>query len=204
MRQRRAADDRDRRRSSASSRASRSMRLRGDAGHLLDPRRARSRRGRPTSRRWPRRRVRAVGRAQLVGDDHVREAEREHAFGARLDRHPLVGVRAGQRHPRLDLHELAAHAWPPLPHRAVAGALRHRRVPGAEKIGAEAITKRDRARSIVGSCSWPKLIALARRSTSSPNSSNPIGAGAPKPIRNSAASACGGSAAGRVSNASDF
>src|SRR5262249_7560369 len=51
------------------------------------------------------------------------------------------------------------------------------------------ITKRERARSIVGSCSWPKLIALARRTTPSSIASNRIGPGAPNVVRNSETSA---------------
>jgi hypothetical protein len=39
------------------------------------------------------------------------------------------------------------------------------------KSAPKLIAKRERARSIVGSCSWPKLIAFARRSTSSAKSS---------------------------------
>ena len=76
----------------------------------------------------------------------MREAERQHAFGARLHRHPLVGAGAGQRHARFDLHERAAHARPSLPHRAVGGALRDRRIPGAEEVGAEADREARRAR----------------------------------------------------------
>ena len=161
-------------RCSASSRASRSMRAAVTpvicstaCGRVVGEAAAPSRRSSA-----PARPAASAGRS-LLAQDHVREAEREHAFGARPDRHPLVGARAGLRHARLDLDERAAHARPALPHVAVRRALRDRRVPGAEEIGAE----RDhdsarRARSNVGSCSRPKLIAFARRSTSSPNSSN--------------------------------
>ena len=77
----------------------------------------------------------------------------------------------------------------PLPHLAVAAALRDRRVPRAEEVGAERRSRNaSAARSNVGSCSRPKLTALARRSTSSPNSSNAIGGGAPKPFANAATS----------------
>ena len=78
------------------------------------------------------------GAASFAGHQHVRQAERQHAFGAGPHRHPLVGVRAGLRHARFDLHERAANAAAALPHRAVGVALRHRRVPGAEEVGAEA------------------------------------------------------------------
>ena len=77
-------------------------------------------------------------RPQLRGHDHVRQPEREHAFGPRLHRHPLIGVRTGLRHPRLDLHEHAADSGTALPHQPVAMPLRRRRVPRAEEVGAEA------------------------------------------------------------------
>ena len=54
------------------------------------------------------------------------------------DRHPLVGVGAGLRHARFHLHEGAADAAPALPHLAVGVALRDRRVPRAQEVGAEA------------------------------------------------------------------
>ena len=69
--------------------------------------------------------------------NHVREAEREDAFGARLGRHPLVRVGPRQRHPRLDLDELAARLRMALPHGAVVRRMRHRRVPRAQEIGAK-------------------------------------------------------------------
>ena len=66
-----------------------------------------------------------IGRP-LACQDRVREPEREHAFGPRLHRHPLVRARAGKRHPRLDLHERPSHARTSLPHGPVSGALCHR------------------------------------------------------------------------------
>src|SRR6266511_188383 len=72
------------------------------------------------------------------------------------------------------------------------------------KSAPNATTYRDRARSNVGSCAWPKLIALARRSTSSPNSSNGIGGGAPKRVRSSVKRATRRLRDGRVRQATDF
>src|SRR5438132_451915 len=78
------------------------------------------------------------GRPQLLLENDVCETECQHALRARRHRHPLVGIRAGLRHARFNLHERAADARAPLPHPPVRDALRHRRIPRPEKIGAEA------------------------------------------------------------------
>ena len=77
------------------------------------------------------------GRAELCRDDDMREAEREHALGARLHRHPFVGIGAGLRHPLFDLHKLRTDTGSSLPHRAVRGVLCHGRIPGSQEVGAE-------------------------------------------------------------------
>ena len=139
---RRAADDRDRRTEFRELARKTLEALCRDGRQLLDSRRRVV--GEPARPSIDRSRsATAGGRPQLVRGDHVREAERDDAFGAWLRRQPLVGVRAGQRHARFDLHELAAHLWTSLPHLAVRHALRDRRIPRTEQIGAE--------RSIVGS-----------------------------------------------------
>jgi hypothetical protein len=52
----------------------------------------------------------------------------------------------------------------------VGGALRHGEFHDPRKSAPKLMAKRERPRSIVGSCSWPKLIAFALRSTSSEKS----------------------------------
>ena len=69
--------------------------------------------------------------------DDVSQPQRHDAIHTGLHGHPLVGVRARERHPRFDLYQLAARLRMALAHRAVVHRLRDRRVPGAEEIGAE-------------------------------------------------------------------
>ena len=65
------------------------------------------------------------------------DAQRQRAFHSRPASNPLIGVGAGLRHTRFDLHEFCAAAGAALAHLAVTDRLRHGRVPGAEEIGAE-------------------------------------------------------------------
>ena len=137
VRQRRSTDDRDRgpicgklAREPLDARC-------GDAGTSSRPRRACRRPGPPTSLRSARPRGPRGGRQMQRVDHHVRDTQRQDAFGSRLDRNPFVGIRAGLRHSRFDLNEFPALAGPALPHLAVSDVLGHGRVPGSEKVGAE-------------------------------------------------------------------
>ncbi len=76
-------------------------------------------------------------RRELFAQDDVRNAQRQRAFRSRPARNPLVGVGAGLRHARLDLHEFCPASGAALAHLAVTYRLRDRRVPGAEEIGAK-------------------------------------------------------------------
>ena len=76
-------------------------------------------------------------RRELLAQDDVSDAQRQHAFHSRPARNPFVGVGAGLRHARFDLHEFCAASGAALAHLAVTDRLRNRRVPGAEEIGAE-------------------------------------------------------------------
>jgi hypothetical protein len=76
-----------------------------------------------------------IARVILALQQLTRKTQREHAFGARRDDDPPIGVRAGQRHLGFDLHEHTARCCS-----AKAGVLPrggNRRVAGAEKIVAE-------------------------------------------------------------------
>ena len=65
------------------------------------------------------------------------QRQRQRAFGARPRGQPFVGIGAGQRHARLNLHEVSAMAIAALAKLAVGLCIAHRRTPGAEKVGAE-------------------------------------------------------------------
>ena len=142
VRQRRAADDRDRRRPFGQLARQALDALRGDAGDLLDLRgRVVGEAARPAvdgGAGAPR----GIAGAQLARDHRVRQAEREDAFGARLDRHPFVGAGAGQRHARLDLREPAAHAAHP-----PAASARRRRSARPASSTCRGSRRRTRSRS---------------------------------------------------------
>ena len=74
---------------------------------------------------------------ELLAQDDMRDAQRQRAFHSRPAGNPLIGVGAGLRHTRFDLHEFCAAAGTALAHLAVTDRLRDGRVPGSEKIGAE-------------------------------------------------------------------
>ena len=76
-----------------------------------------------------------LGLPQTLVQDHVSQAQRQRAFGSGPGGDPLVGARAGQRHSRFHLDELAADSGAPLPHLAVPYGLGYRRIPGPEEIG---------------------------------------------------------------------
>ena len=76
-------------------------------------------------------------RRELLAQDDMRDAQRQRAFHSRPAGNPLIGVGAGLRHTRFDLHEFCAAAGAALAHLAVTDRLRHGRVPGAEEISAE-------------------------------------------------------------------
>ena len=76
-------------------------------------------------------------RRELLAQDDMRDAQRQRAFHSGPAGNPLIGVGAGLRHTRFDLHEFCAASGAALAHLAVTYRLRHRRVPGAEEIGAE-------------------------------------------------------------------
>ena len=81
---------------------------------------------------------RRAEREELLGHDEMRQAQGKNPFGARPDGHPLVGICTGLRHAGFDLHERSAYAGSTAAHLTVADALRHRRIPCAEEISAEA------------------------------------------------------------------
>ena len=73
--------------------------------------------------------------AQPLGEDHARHPERERHLASGPDRHPFVGVGAGQREARLDGHERAAVL--PGAHLGEGAHVPDRRAPGLEEVGAK-------------------------------------------------------------------
>src|SRR5580658_237569 len=67
----------------------------------------------------------------------MRDAESEYALCSGFARNPLVSICARLRHARFNLHKLSASSRTAPAHLAVTYRLRNRRVPSAEKIGAE-------------------------------------------------------------------
>src|SRR5580698_8080007 len=74
---------------------------------------------------------------ELLTQDDMRNAQCQRAFHTGPASNPLIGVGAGLRHTRFDLHEFCAAAGAPLAHHSVTDRLRHARVPGAEEISSE-------------------------------------------------------------------
>ena len=56
---------------------------------------------------------------ELLAQNHMRNTQGQHAFCSRPACDPLIGIRAGLRHARLDLHKLTAASWSPPAHLTV-------------------------------------------------------------------------------------
>src|SRR5579864_479590 len=74
---------------------------------------------------------------EMLVQNDMSQGKRDEPFGPRFDPNPLIGVRAGLRHPTLDLHKLSADARPALAHDSVSNVVRDWRIPCAEEVRPE-------------------------------------------------------------------